>query len=57
MVSNNRQWEAFNSYLDSVIDQHIKILEQTDDSVLMYRQQGAVAALKKLKYLRDEVNG
>lgn len=57
MVSNNRQWEAFSSYLDMAIEQHQKVLEQSDDVVSMHRQQGAIMALRKLKYLREEANG
>tara|TARA_X000001388_G_scaffold48_2_gene73 strand:- start:2015 stop:2227 length:213 start_codon:yes stop_codon:yes gene_type:complete len=56
-VNNNRQWEAFNSYVDAVIEIQQKALEQADDNVMMYRSQGAIAALRKLKTLRDEVNG
>jgi len=33
------------------------VLEQSDDTILMHRQQGAIMALRKLKMLRDEVNG
>ena len=57
MVGNNRQWEAFSSYVDLVIEQHQKVLEQTDDAVSVHRQQGAIMALRKLKYLREEANG
>jgi len=57
LVGNNRQWEAFNSYIDLAIEQHQKVLEQSDDTIMMHRQQGAITALRKLKYLRDEVNG
>jgi hypothetical protein len=32
-------------------------MEQSNDTVIMYRAQGAIAMLKKLKSLRDEVNG
>ena len=56
-VNNNRQWQAFSDYLDAVIDMQHKALEQADDNVMMYRSQGAIAALRKLKTLRDEVNG
>ena len=56
-VSNNRQWEAFNNYIDAVIELQHKALEQADDNVMMYRSQGAIAALRKLKALRDEVIG
>jgi len=56
-VNNNRQWEAFNNYIDAVIELQHKALEQADDNVMMYRSQGAIATLRKLKTLRDEVNG
>jgi hypothetical protein len=56
-VNNNNQWQAFNSYIDLVIEQHHRVLEQSDDAVTMHRQQGAIASLRKLKMLRDEVNG
>ena len=56
-VNNNRQWQAFSDYLDVVIDMQHKALEQADDNVMMYRSQGAIAALRKLKTLKDEING
>ena len=43
--------------MDLTIEQHHKVLEQSDDAVSMHRQQGAIMALRKLKMLRDEVNG
>ena len=45
-----------NKYLDALIEQHHKAIEQTEDMVTVYRTQGAIAALRRLKYLRDEVN-
>ena len=45
-----------NKYLDALIEQHHKAIEQVEDTVTMYRTQGAIAALRRLKYLRDEVN-
>jgi hypothetical protein len=57
LVNNNRQWEAFNSYIDYLINQQQKSLEQSDNTILIHRSQGAVSALRKLKYLRDEING
>ena len=56
-MNNNHQWEAFNNYIDANISIHQNVLEQTTDAVLLHRQQGAIASLRKLKYLRDEVNG
>jgi hypothetical protein len=55
-VNNSRQWQAFNDYLDALIEQQQKALEQADHSVVIHRSQGAIAAVRKLKYLRDEVN-
>lgn len=55
MVSNNLQWEAFNNYIDALIENQYKILEQADNDTIMYRAQGAVVSLRKLKLLRDEV--
>jgi len=57
VVNNNRQWQAFSDYLDFIIGQQHKALEQADNVILMHRSQGAIAALRKLKYLRDEING
>jgi len=56
-VNNNRQWLAFNDYIDALIEQQHKALEQSDSNIMMYRSQGSVATLRKLKLLRDEVNG
>jgi hypothetical protein len=56
-VGNNRQWLAFNDYIDALIEQQHKALEQSDSNIMMYRSQGAVATLRKLKMLQDEVNG
>ena len=55
MVSNSNQWEAFNNYIDALIQQQHRALEQTDNNILMHRSQGAIATLRRLKMLRDEV--
>jgi len=57
LVNNPQLLTHFNDYLDSLIANQHKILEQTDDIVLVHRSQGAVAILKRLKLLREEVNG
>jgi hypothetical protein len=56
MVNNNSHWETFNKYIDAVILQQYKILEQSDNTTIINRSQGAIAALRRLKILRDEVN-
>lgn len=54
LCSNNRQWEAFNDYLDIMISDQQKKLEQSDNMVSIHQAQGAVKMLRQLKYLRDE---
>ena len=55
MVSNSRQWQAFSDYIDDTITQYHSVIEQSDDAVTLHRAQGSIAALRKLKYLKDEV--
>jgi hypothetical protein len=43
--------------LDDAIEQHHKVMEQSTDTIALHRQQGAIAVLRRLKQLRDEING
>jgi len=54
-VGNNRQWDHFSKYLDSIIDQQHKVLEQTEDMVAVHKAQGAIDMLRKIKRLREDV--
>lgn len=56
LVNTPKQWEAFNGYLESCIGSYQRRLEQSPDMVEIYKSQGAIEALRKLKLLRDEVN-
>jgi len=56
MVSSKGQWTAFTEALDAYIEMHSKKLEQSSDPIEMYRAQGAVYSLRKLKQLKEEVN-
>ena len=47
--------ELFNLYLSSKKHDALRILEQSEDEVELYRAQGAIAMLKKLKSMRLEV--
>jgi|TARA_Y100000114_G_scaffold133548_1_gene133071 hypothetical protein len=49
--------DNFNQYLDLLIEQQHKAMEHSDNMTLMYRSQGAVATLRRLKLLREEVIG
>jgi hypothetical protein len=55
LVSNQAQWDKFEKYLDTLIDQQHRVMEQTDNTVAVHRAQGAVYQLRRLKLLRDEV--
>lgn len=57
LVSNVTQWKAYEDMVDYYISLNIKKLEQATDTVDIYRAQGAIHCLQKLKTLRDEVNG
>ena len=47
--------ELFNLYLDSKRHDALRVLEQSDDEVEIYRAQGAIAMLRKLKSMQVEV--
>jgi tRNA splicing ligase len=57
LVNKKNKWDAFNVILDNYISFHQKTLEQSSDEKELYKAQGAIAALRKLKYLKEEVNG
>ena len=47
--------ELFNLYLDCKKHDALRVLEQSDDEVELYRAQGAIAMLRKLKSMQVEV--
>ena len=55
MVSNQAQWSKFEAYLDMIINQQHRVMEQTNEVVAIHRAQGAIYQLRRLKLLRDEV--
>ena len=56
LVNDKNLWDNFLEYIDYTIDQQHKAMEQAEDNNLLYRSQGAIAALRRLKYLREEMN-
>lgn len=56
MVNNKEMLDHFNNYIDAVIQQQHRVMEQTDNTVVLHRAQGAIAVLRRLKLLKDEVN-
>lgn len=55
-VNSRELWQDFLQELDSRIQSCYKTLEQVSEPVEIYRLQGEVQALQKLKKLRDKVN-
>ena len=56
-VNDYELWNSFLEELDrEIADQH-RTLERVPDKIGMFRTQGRIEALKKLKKLRDKVNG
>jgi len=57
LVNDKPLWDSFVETLNSKISTAQRRLEQESTMEGMYRIQGEIAALRKLAYLRDEVNG
>lgn len=55
-VNSQPQWEAFEQALDYYIGIHQRKLEQSAEMLDVYHAQGAINALRQLKYLKGEVN-
>ena len=56
LANNHLQWEAFCEMLDYNVAQQQRKLEQAVEMSDVFKAQGAIAALRHLKYLRDEIN-
>lgn len=56
MLNSPHTWDAFVEKLDYDIEQQQRKLEQATELHEMFKAQGAIAALRQLKYLKDEIN-
>jgi len=56
-VNNKGEWDAFCTELDEMISMVQGRLEQAENTVEIHRAQGSIQILRRLKYLRDKVNG
>jgi hypothetical protein len=56
-VNNKGEWDSFCEELDSEISDLHKRLEQSESLAEIHQTQGGIRALRRLKYLRDKVNG
>ena len=57
LVNTKEIWEAFLEEMDEKIERVHVQMEQATNPEDFYRLQGHVACLRRLKRLRDEVNG
>lgn len=57
LVNDKTLWDSFLSELEVRLSAVHNQMEQTPDAESLYRLQGQAFALRKLKQLRDKVNG
>jgi hypothetical protein len=55
-VNTPAMWTAYQEYIDKLITDQHKVLEQLNDVASMHRTQGAITALRSMKQLRDKLN-
>ena len=55
LVNNPKQWTHFNNYLEELIKQQHRLMEQTEDVAPLHRAQGAIHMLRNIQRLRDNV--
>jgi hypothetical protein len=56
LTSDKELWDSFVEYIDDAIAKQHKTLEQTVEMPMIYKLQGSIACLRRMKYLRDELN-
>ena len=57
LAENKRLLDSFNNYLDLLIERQHNALEQSENNIMLYRAQGSIATLRRLKLIREEVLG
>jgi hypothetical protein len=57
LVNDKQVWDALLEELNERISSTHRSMENISDTAELYRHQGAIKALRQLKYLRDKVNG
>lgn len=56
MLNSPHLYDAFLEKLDYDIEQQQRKLEQASEMPDVFKAQGAIAALRQLKYLKEEIN-
>ena len=57
LVNDKPLWDGFVDVLNNKIEVSQRKLEQETTIEGMYRAQGEIAALRRMTFLRDEING
>ena len=57
LVNDKPLWDGFVNLLNDKIEVSQRKLEQETNIENVYRAQGEIAALRRLTFLRDEING
>jgi len=57
LINDKECYEQFQQHIDDLIKVRQSALEAAQEPHIMYRQQGAIDVLKKLKLLRETING
>jgi len=57
LVNNKELYDEFQKHIDDLIYMRQRTMESANDAVIVYRQQGAIDVLRKLKLLKETVNG
>ena len=55
LTTDKELWDAFVEYIDDAIAKQHKALEQATEVPMIYKLQGSIACLRRMKYLRDEL--
>ena len=56
LTGDKELWDSFVEYIDDSIAKQHKALEQATEVPMIYKLQGSIACLRRMKYLRDELN-
>ena len=56
LCNDKPTWETFTEYMDYLIEQQHRKMEQTTNTQELFHSQGAIQTLRSLKYLRERVN-
>jgi len=56
LTTDKELWDAFVKYMDESIAKQHKALEQATEVSMIYKLQGSIACLRRMKYLREELN-